>query len=252
MSSRELVCGDDKLQAALCKQLGYVAKGPVDLRQLAQGLMPIILEIKSREEMVEERAAQIVGRALANLKVEVSSKNGKSELIPAFMKQDQGHYKSIDEVTGKDLQEEVERLEKKRSGVGTKIEAVGELAEQLELPGMDNFEYERDYDSVAERHFLVKAKECGLELIHNKEVGRYRIDFSVVEDGSPTHCNISILGEKWHKNKLPHDFARMRDLTREGELMIPFTARQVFSDPSKCVSEVKSIFSKWRQALVSV
>jgi len=251
MSSKALVCSNDKLQAALCKQLGYTTKGSVDLRQLAQSLMPVILEMKSREDMVEERAAQIVGRALANLKVEVIGKKGKTELIPAFMKQDQGRYKSIDKVTEKDLQEELDRLEKKRSGVGTKMEAVGELAKQLELPGMDDFEYERDYDSVAERHFLVKAKECGLELTHNKEVGRYRIDFSVVEDGQPTHCNISILGEKWHKNKLPHDFARMRDLIKAGELMIPFTARQVFSDPSKCVSEVKSIFSKWRQSLAS-
>ena len=112
-------------------------------------------------------------------------------------------------------------------------------------------EAHKEMKMEAERHFLQEAKTGGLELTHNKEVGRYRIDFSVVEDGQPTHCNISILGEKWHKNKLPHDFARMRDLTKAGELMIPFTARQVFADPSKCVSEVKSIFSKWRQSLAS-
>ena len=61
MSSRELVCGDDKLQAALCKQLGYVAKGPVDLRQLAQGLMPIETDRDGQQTiagLLEERHVQ--------------------------------------------------------------------------------------------------------------------------------------------------------------------------------------------------
>jgi hypothetical protein len=123
-------------------------------------------------------------------------------LIPAYIKTSGDEYKSVDQVDSEDLLKKQKQLDQKRNNMGVQIENLTNLGKQLDLPGMTEFE--------AEPHFLQKAKTEGLELAHNKEVGRYRIHFSVVEDGKPTHCNISILGEKWHKKKLPRDFAPMR------------------------------------------
>jgi len=243
MAKNQLVVTDDPIQSALCR-LVEKADG-IDIEELTQAMMPLILQNRSTEDLAVERARQLVGQLVSKM-MRVTP---DGELIPAYIKTSSNEYKPVDKVDSEDLLKKQKQLNQKRLNMGVQIENLTNLGQQLDLPGMSEFEAERDYDSEAERHFLQKAKTEGLELTHNKEVGRYRIDFSVVEDGKPTHCNISILGEKWHKNKLPHDFARMRDLTREGELMIPFTARQVFSDPSKCVSEVKSIFSKWRDAL---
>ena len=238
-----LVTTEHPVQAALCRMLNDSDK--VDIDSLTEALLPVILAERSLADLGRERARQIVGQLITKLTKVTSD----GEIVPAFLKTKGNNYKPIEQVTAKDLHVKQDELDKRRSGLGVKIEELTNVGEQLDLPGMSEFEDERDYDSEAERHFLQEAKTDGLELAHNKEVGRYRIDFSVVEDGQPTHCNISILGEKWHKNKLPHDFARMRDLTKEGELMIPFTARQILSDPGQCVAEVKSIFSKWRDAL---
>jgi len=245
MAKNQLVVTDDPIQSALCR---LVEKSDgIDIEELTQSMMPLILQNRSTEDLAMERARQLVGQLVSKM-MRVTP---DGELIPAYIKTIGDEYKSVDQVDTEDLLKKQKQLYQKRLNMGVQIENLTNLGQQLDLPGMTEFEAERDYDSEAERHFLQEAKECGLELTHNKEVGRYRIDFSVVEDGQPTRCNISILGEKWHKSKLPHDFARMRDLIKAGELMIPFTARQVFSDPSKCVSEVKSIFSKWRQALAS-
>ena len=245
MAKNQLVVTDDPIQSALCR---LVEKSDgIDIEELTQSMMPLILQNRSTEDLAMERARQLVGQLVSKM-MRVTP---DGELIPAYIKTIGDEYKSVDQVDTEDLLKKQKQLYQKRLNMGVQIENLTNLGQQLDLPGMTEFEAERDYDSEAERHFLQEAKERGLELTHNKEVGRYRIDFSVVEDGQPTRCNISILGEKWHKSKLPHDFARMRDLIKAGELMIPFTARQVFSDPSKCVSEVKSIFSKWRQALAS-
>ena len=238
-----LVTTEHPVQVALCRLLEGTNK--VDVDELTQALLPVILAERSLEDLGLERARQIVGQLITKL----TKVTPDGEAVPAFLKVEGDNYKPIEDVTVTDLRVKQAQLNQRRSGLGVQIEKLTDVGEQLDLPGMSEFEAEKDYDSEAEHHFLQEAKVEGLELTHNKEVGRYRIDFSVVEDGQPTRCNISILGEKWHKNKLPHDFARMRDLTKEGELMIPFTARQVFSDPSKCISEVKSIFTKWRQAL---
>ena len=243
MAKNQLVVTDDPIQSALCR---LVEKSDgIDIEELTQSMMPLILQNRSTEDLAMERARQLVGQLVSKM-MRVTP---DGELIPAYIKTIGDEYKSVDQVDSEDLLKKQKQLYQKRLNMGVQIENLTNLGQQLDLPGMTEFEAERDYDSEAERHFLQEAKTGGLELTHNKEVGRYRIDFSVVEDGQPTHCNISILGEKWHKNKLPHDFARMRDLTKEGELMIPFTARQILSDPGQCVAEVKSIFTKWRQAL---
>lgn len=239
----QLVVTDDPIQSALCQLVE--GSDRVDIDSLAESMMPLILQHRSIEDLATERARQLVGRWVTNM-VRVTP---DGELIPAFVKTVEDGYKSVDQVNAQDLMDKQKQLEQRRVGMGVQIENLNGLGQQLGLPGMEDLEFDRDYDSEAERHFISKARSEGLELTHNKKVGRYKVDFSVVEDGQSTNCNISILGEKWHKNKLPHDFSRMRDLTDQGQLMIPFTARQVLADPSRCVSEVKSIFSKWKKAL---
>jgi len=243
--SSDLIVTEHPIQSALCQMLEGSDK--VDLEGLTESLLPLILEERSLEDLAMERAKQIVGGWITRMNR--LAPDGKE--MPAYLKTSHNTYKPISKVTTKDLDLRKDQLDKKRRGIGVGIEKLTDIGHQLGLPGISNFEPDRDYDSQAERHFLEKAQDRGLELTHNKEVGRYRIDFTVVEDGNPTHCNISILGEKWHKKKLPRDFARMRELTKEGELMIPFTAKQILSDPDRCVTEVKSIYSKWREALLN-
>ena len=245
MEKNQLVVTNDKMQSTLYRLI--VDSDEIDIEGLTRSMMPLILENKSIEDLAMERAKQLVGQLISRM--ERVTPDG--ELIPAFIKTNGENYKPIDQVDSEDLLEKKRQLNQRRTNMGVQMENLTNLGKQLNLPGMTEFEAERDYDSEAERHFLEKAKTEGLELTHNKEVGRYRIDFTVVEDGNPTHCNISILGEKWHKKKLPRDFARMRELTKEGELMIPFTAKQILSDPDRCVTEVKSIYSKWREALLN-
>ena len=245
MEKNQLVVTNDKMQSTLYRLI--VDSDEIDIEGLTRSMMPLILENKSIEDLAMERAKQLVGQLISRM--ERVTPDG--ELIPAFIKTNGENYKPIDQVDSEDLLEKKRQLNQRRTNMGVQMENLTNLGKQLNLPGMTEFEAERDYDSEAERHFLEKAKAEGLELTHNKEVGRYRIDFTVVEDGNPTHCNISILGEKWHKKKLPRDFARMRELTKEGELMIPFTAKQILSDPDRCVTEVKSIYSKWREALLN-
>ena len=152
MAKNQLVVTDDPIQSALCR-LVEKADG-IDIEELTQAMMPLILQNRSTEDLAVERARQLVGQLVSKM-MRVTP---DGELIPAYIKTSSNEYKPVDKVDSEDLLKKQKQLNQKRLNMGVQIENLTNLGQQLDLPGMTEFEAERDYDSEAERHIFQKAK----------------------------------------------------------------------------------------------
>jgi very-short-patch-repair endonuclease len=85
------------------------------------------------------------------------------------------------------------------------------------------------------------------------EVGRFRVDFSVVaandppEWVTPVKIAVEIDGHDWHertKEQARRDKSRDRELQAEGWMVLRYTGSEVWADPIKCVRELEKIVSR--------
>ena len=161
-----------------------------------------------------------------------------------------------------ELDVKAEKLEKASVACGIRAAEVragitdidGQFTADWAVPGEDETQKDakqKFYDSLCEFKFVEKARERGLNLIHNERVDDeegsfFKIDYTILnEKEKPTKIGIEIFSETYHALQLKADFKRFRKLMKKGRLLIPLDSRSVFSAWKGCVDDCIRIYRRW-------
>lgn len=92
-----------------------------------------------------------------------------------------------------------------------------------------------------EKLFGEYLEELGIKAKYNYHVGRYWIDWAIINYKIGFECD----GEQWHQDK-EKDIKRDKKISEYGWNIFRFTGKQIINEPNKCMARIEEVMNNGR------